>query len=580
MPHANQPLLHAPRPRMRRWRTLTALVCVALVVMLLLPDHRHDTQLGGGRQSKNRFPKKDPDGSLWQQTLRFLTRPTTIAILGALYLALRPVADTQMQPMIELPYSSFLEAIELGNKTHPAVDNVLVGADRWTFELNGIPAETTPVHFMDGDLQYKLKSKGITFMARDQIPSVEGFSLLLQILGLVATILLETKGGTFGGGSMGLEKVGQRVHTNETHFRDLKGMDPPKREVAEIVTMLKNPKKFLEAGVRLPSGVLLVGPPGTGKTMLARALAAEAGVPFFATSGADFVEVFAGRGAARVRSLFKSAMKAAPSVIFIDELDALGKARSGMRLGASDETEQTLNMLLASMDGLTTKNNGVIVIGATNRIDVLDPALIRPGRFDRIVKVERPDRDGRLDILKHYTRRLHLHPYVSLGKLADETQGFAGADLELLVNEAAIRSVRRNSTMAEEIDFNGALSNYQESRNKKSLEQSQPRLNTMEDLLDQVAQPSQRRQTTDDDNMDTLGRLQRMINDMRYFGMGSDIDEGMRRSRISGPVGNNNQPNPSGVNAGGGGWLLQKMFGGGGSPEDRPKKLESPQEMK
>jgi len=220
------------------------------------------------------------------------------------------------------------------------------------------------------------------------------------------------------------------------------------------------------AGARLPAGVLMVGPPGTGKTLLARVMAAQAGVPFFYCSGSDFVELFVGRGAARMRSLFKEAQEAAPCLVFIDELDALGKQRSLRIASSNDEVEQTLNQMLACMDGVDSNNNGVVVMGATNRYEILDPALTRPGRFDRLVRINLPDEDGREAILRVHTRRLRLRGDVNLRTVAEQTPSYSGAELESLANEAAIRAVRRSSEVIVPQDFEGAIRSFNEARRR------------------------------------------------------------------------------------------------------------------
>ena len=230
--------------------------------------------------------------------------------------------------------------------------------------------------------------------------------------------------------------------------------------------MLQDPDRYSAAGARLPSGVLMVGPPGTGKTLLARVMAAQADVPFFYCSGSDFVELFVGRGAARMRALFKEAAEASPCLIFVDELDALGKQRSLRISGSNDEVEQTLNQMLACMDGVDSSNNGVVVMGATNRYEILDPALTRPGRFDRIVRIDLPDAQGRFQILKVHTRKLQLGPGVDLRSIADLTPQYSGAELAALANEAAIRSVRRSSSELTQGDFVNAVSAFPLPRRK------------------------------------------------------------------------------------------------------------------
>ena len=226
-------------------------------------------------------------------------------------------------------------------------------------------------------------------------------------------------------------------------FEDVAGIDEAENELVEVVDFLKEPQKYTRLGGSAPKGVLLVGPPGTGKTLLARAVAGEAGVPFFSMSGSEFVEMIVGVGAARVRDLFKQAREHAPAIIFIDELDSIGRARGMVSLGGSSEQEQTLNQILAEMDGFTGRE-GIIVLAATNQPDVLDKALLRPGRFDRRVIVNLPDRAGREAILRVHARKVPLAPEVNLGELAAATPGLAGADLRNLVNEAALLAARRN----------------------------------------------------------------------------------------------------------------------------------------
>ena len=252
-----------------------------------------------------------------------------------------------------------------------------------------------------------------------------------------------------GGGSGGLMSIGKskaKVYMEKgtgITFEDVAGIDEAKEELQEVVEFLETPERFQALGGRIPRGVLLVGPPGTGKTLLAKAVAGEAEVPFFSISGSDFVEMFVGVGAARVRDLFEQAKKHAPAIIFIDELDALGKARGAGSFGGHDEREQTLNQLLTEMDGFDT-NAGVILMGATNRPEILDPALLRPGRFDRTVTVDRPDVKGREAILQIHSREVKLSPEVDLRKLAVRTPGFAGADLANVINEAALLAARRD----------------------------------------------------------------------------------------------------------------------------------------
>ena len=265
-----------------------------------------------------------------------------------------------------------------------------------------------------------------------------------------------------GGGNDRMAKFGNATfrHGSEsarkTTFADVAGADEEKEELAEIVDFLRDPQRFVELGARIPKGVLLVGPPGTGKTLLAKAVAGEANVPFFSISGSDFVEMFVGVGASRVRDLFKEAAKVAPCIIFIDEIDTIGKSRDGGRFGGNDEREQTLNQLLAELDGFDP-SKGVIVLGATNRPEVLDKALLRPGRFDRRITVDRPNLAGRLATLQVHTRNIRLAEDVNLDKIAQATAGCVGADLANLVNEAALRAVRKGRKAVNQNDLLAAF---------------------------------------------------------------------------------------------------------------------------
>lgn len=253
----------------------------------------------------------------------------------------------------------------------------------------------------------------------------------------------------------------------KTTFKDVAGCDEEKSELEELVEFLKNPESFTELGARIPRGVLLVGPPGTGKTLLARAVAGEAGAPFLSISGSDFVEMYVGVGASRVRDLFEQAKKKAPAIVFIDEIDAVGRHRGAGTGGGNDEREQTLNQLLVEMDGFGT-NSGIIVIAATNRPDVLDPALLRPGRFDRQITVNRPDAQGREDILKVHSRNKPLGPDVDLKEIAKDTIGFTGADLENLLNEAVLLAVRRKKKALTMQEISDATSRVEMGTEKKS----------------------------------------------------------------------------------------------------------------
>jgi cell division protease FtsH len=274
---------------------------------------------------------------------------------------------------------------------------------------------------------------------------------------LVRRMANQTGGGL--GGFMAIGKSRARIYVeNKTGvtFRDVAGVEEAKAELQEVVEFLKDPKKYGRLGARVPKGVLLVGPPGTGKTLLARAVAGEAGVAFFSISGAEFVEMFVGVGAARVRDLFEQARQKAPAIIFIDELDALGRARGAGGIGGHDEREQTLNQLLVELDGFDP-SSGLVLLAATNRPEILDPALLRAGRFDRVVLVDRPDKRGRLQILQVHARKVKLASDVDLDRIAASTPGFSGADLANLVNEAALLATRRGADAVIEPDFAEAI---------------------------------------------------------------------------------------------------------------------------
>jgi cell division protease FtsH len=272
---------------------------------------------------------------------------------------------------------------------------------------------------------------------------------ILMLVGFVFIFMKQSKGAGGGGGVMKFGKSKAKLvdpTIKKVSFNDVAGADEEKAELAEIVDFLKQPKRYMEMGARIPKGVLLIGPPGTGKTLLARAISGEAGVPFFSISGSDFVEMFVGVGASRVRDLFEQAKKNAPCIIFIDEIDAVGRQRGAGVGGGNDEREQTLNQLLVEMDGFG-ENEGIIMIAATNRADVLDPALLRPGRFDRQILVGVPDSKGREEILAVHSKNKHLEPDVKLSVLARRTPGFTGADIENLMNEAALLSVRKDKKL-------------------------------------------------------------------------------------------------------------------------------------
>jgi len=323
-----------------------------------------------------------------------------------------------------------------------------------------------------------LDSKGVSYYTRPvSMGDVMGnvffswilpFGLIIALWWFLSSRMRNSMGGGMGGVmSFGKNKA-RLVSEGDTgvSFDDVAGADEAKEELMEVVDFLKTPEKYTAIGGKIPKGVLLVGPPGTGKTMLAKAVAGEAGVPFFKMSGADFVELFVGVGASRVRDLFKQARENSPCIIFIDELDAIGKSRAQTAMG-NDEREQTLNQLLVEMDGFDSEG-GVIIIGATNRPEILDPALLRPGRFDRQVLVDRPDKSGREAILKVHSKEVKLDAEVDFSKIAASTAGFSGADLANLVNEAAILAVRAGRNKVLEADFEEAMEKLVAGLQKKS----------------------------------------------------------------------------------------------------------------
>ncbi len=308
-----------------------------------------------------------------------------------------------------------------------------------------------------------LDEMGVEYYATEPAePSMLSYlvSMLLPIL--IFLVFYAWMSRRMAGGAQGVMSFNQNksklVAENDTgiRFADVAGEDEAKAELVEVVDFLKDPQKYTDMGAHIPKGVLLVGPPGTGKTLLAKAVAGEAGVPFFRMSGADFVEMFVGVGAARVRDLFKQAKEKSPCIIFIDEIDAIGRKRSDASIGGNDEREQTLNQLLVEMDGFDSRT-GVIILGATNRAEVLDPALLRPGRFDRQVLVDKPDLKGREAILRIHTKNMKLSPDVDLKKIAQGSAGLAGADLANIANEAALQAVRLGHTAVTQTDFEEAI---------------------------------------------------------------------------------------------------------------------------
>jgi len=362
-----------------------------------------------------------------------------------------------------LPYSEFRTYLEQGR-----IDNLTITETQIVGSIKGAK-EGEPSMFVtarvDPNFAAELEKHGVTYKGgSDTNFFTEMLSWVVPILlffGLWIFLMRRMAGGGFGaGGLMSIGKSRAKIYVEKdtkTTLADVAGVDEAKAEVQEVIDFLKDPQGYSVLGARLPRGILLVGPPGTGKTLLARAVAGEAGVTFLSISGSEFVEMFVGVGAARVRDLFEQARKMAPCIIFIDELDAMGRARGmGPMAGGHDEKEQTLNQLLVEMDGFDP-SQGIILLAATNRPEILDPALLRPGRFDRQILVDRPDKQGRIQILSVHVRKIKLDPEVDLAQVAALTPGFTGADLANLVNEAALLATRRRGKTVTMADFNSAI---------------------------------------------------------------------------------------------------------------------------
>ncbi|HUI21241.1 MAG TPA: ATP-dependent zinc metalloprotease FtsH [Methylocella sp.] len=390
-------------------------------------------------------------------------------IFGVLLLQQYWVTSQQTEA---IPYSEFEQLV-----TDKNIADVVIGQDmiEGTLKKPGPDGKTKFVTVrVDPAIADKLLAEGIKVSGAPPtgfIGTILAWTIPVVIFYVIWIFLLRRFAGGQGlGGLMTVGKSRAKVYVEtdtKVTFKDVAGVDEAKFELQEVVSFLKNPKSYGRLGAHAPKGILLVGPPGTGKTLLARAVAGEAGVSFFSISGSEFVEMFVGVGAARVRDLFEQARKAAPCIIFIDELDALGRSRQAGGFGGLDEKEQTLNQLLAELDGFDP-STGVILLAATNRPEILDPALLRAGRFDRQVLVDRPDHRGRLEILKVHMKKILLDPKADLDRIASMTTGFTGADIANLVNEAAIVATRRNSTKVTFEDVTAAIERIIAGLEKKS----------------------------------------------------------------------------------------------------------------
>lgn len=407
-----------------------------------------------------------------EQISRKQTITMAAIFAGCILLVVLQFITTTYNSIETIPYSQFEQLL-----AQEKLAEVSVGSDTIQGKLKE-PLPSGKSAFVtarvDLALAEKLAARGVSVTG---VPSSSGLqSLLSWIFPVIVFFLIwfwlgrGVTGGQGFGGLMAIGKSRAKVYAEKdikVTFADVAGVDEAKFELQEVVSFLRDPKSYGRLGAHVPKGILLVGPPGTGKTLLARAVAGEAGVPFFSISGSEFVEMFVGVGAARVRDLFEQARKAAPCIIFVDELDALGRSRGPLSVGGYDEKEQTLNQLLSELDGFDP-SAGVILLAATNRPEILDPALLRAGRFDRQVLVDRPDKTGRVAILKVHVRKIHMGEDVDLDKVASLTTGFTGADLANLINEAAIAATRRSGEEVSFADFVTAIERIVAGIEKKS----------------------------------------------------------------------------------------------------------------
>ena len=422
----------------------------------------------------NTHPKPSPDSSFQNKLKRFLSSPWIfLVLLAVLMLVVNLFAMPNVNISQEISYSEFLQML----KTHQVKSVEVVGDTLRIVPTkagqNGTPQYYTTMVISDEYLVNQLQAAGVEFSAAEPTQPVSILNIVMNLMYFAMIGLMifwvvmmvrgmrkaGNDGGTSGGfGGFGFAKSSAKqidVQNCEVRFSDVAGQDEAKESLIEIVDILKNPSRYTSVGAEIPRGALLVGPPGTGKTLLAKAVAGEAGCPFFFVSGSAFVEMFVGTGAARVRDLFRQASQKAPCIVFIDEIDAIGKKRDSTGLGSNDEREQTLNQLLAEMDGFDPEK-GIIVLGATNRPEILDKALLRPGRFDRRIPVELPDLKGRQEILEVHARKKTMEPGVDLKRVADATPGASGAELANILNEAALTAVRDHRTAISQADLDRA----------------------------------------------------------------------------------------------------------------------------
>ncbi len=439
------------------------------------------------RNSKGGGPGKPDDNFDWSKIIRMVFGWGAVIVAAVI---LMQVFRSGYENYVDIPFAEYERLLNETGKitsaqiTKSDLNDYFFRADLTSETVVTIDNNTTTVNAitvyipepMIKDQEAVWKAKGINYSfdkeSSEWLNIIIGFLPWLLIIAVWIIIMRRMQGQ--GGGSRGIFSFGKSKaklmsqSSQKVTFKDVAGTDEAKIELQEVIEFLKEPSKFQKLGGKIPRGVLLLGPPGTGKTLLARAVAGEADKPFFSISGADFVEMFVGVGASRVRDLFEQGKKSAPCIIFIDEIDAVGRLRGAGLGGGHDEREQTLNQLLVEMDGFE-QNSGVIIIAATNRPDILDPALLRPGRFDRQIVVDRPDVKGREGILKVHTRNIPLEQSVDLEVLAKGTPGLAGADLANLVNEAALLAARKDKKKVEMIDFEEAKDKVMMGMERKSL---------------------------------------------------------------------------------------------------------------
>ncbi|MGI6010804.1 MAG: ATP-dependent zinc metalloprotease FtsH [Ruminococcus sp.] len=485
---------------------------------------------------KNSKPDKpDGNGQRNRQSLLILLICTLVTLVFWNVFSMFLSGSTNQQ----ISYDEFIEMVEKDEVAEVIMESGTLTIIPKEQKINGIEFQYTTIAMEDSTaLTERLEGTGISFEQRE--PNMAA-SVLSAVVSLVLPIVLMFVGLSFlmkhmnkSGGVMGIGKSKAKAYVQRetgVTFKDVAGQDEAKESLQEVVDFLHNPAKYTEIGAKLPKGALLVGPPGTGKTLLAKAVAGEAHVPFFSLSGSDFVEMFVGVGASRVRDLFEEAKKNAPCIIFIDEIDAIGKSRDSRYGGGNDEREQTLNQLLAEMDGFDT-SKGLLILAATNRPEVLDPALLRPGRFDRRVIVDRPDLKGRVNILKVHAKNVALDETVDLDAIALATSGAVGSDLANMINEAAILAVKNKRKAVSQKDLYEAVEVVLVGKEKKDriLSQEERRIVSYHEVghallsaLQKDAEPVQKI-TIVPRTMGALGYVMQVPEEEKYLNTKSELE--------------------------------------------------------